>query len=511
MRRLLQFRVGGILWLLVHECRLFFYEIGDGKLDKNGKRSMPYMGIGMLVMMLGAIHLLVWAVMDELPALTSEPSAKMLMSAAIGLVVVFNLMLSLALNRSVRALFERGDIDFLLSSPLSARTIFRARLAGIVFGVALLFLLFLTPFAHVGLSFGEVRWLGIYPTLISLALIASSIAMLLTLGLVKLIGVRHALTVAQLLAGVTVVALLLTGQFLSNDADKTGGQIFSGMSTLLQKGAVLGPNSLLWIPARAVFGSPLELAGFASFGVVCFWLTTHFMHDFFVNGVRQTGGMTAAKRGRGAMMGSSFHAGIMQNVLLKEWRLITRDPQLISYTVVPLLLLLPLLFWVFQGNVLSYAGPAGLTYIAMTLAAALISIVISAEDAPDLLLSSPAKSKLIHLAKLTAAISPTLVVIIPLLEWLMRFDPLRGFCVVIAIMAGTCCTGLIRLWLYKPGSRQKFNKHAQFQIVPILLELISNVAWAGAVYVGLRFGAWGLAPLALAVLALLGAWLRRIE
>jgi hypothetical protein len=46
-------------------------------------------------------------------------------------------MLSSALKSSVLALFERGDLDLLLSSPLPSRSIFTVRLLGVAAGAAL--------------------------------------------------------------------------------------------------------------------------------------------------------------------------------------------------------------------------------------------------------------------------------------------------------------------------------------------------------------------------------------
>ena len=143
--------------------------------------------------------------------------------------VVASLMLSSGLKSSVEVLFTRGDLDLLLSSPLSSRGIFTVRLAGIVIGVASVFLFFLTPFANAGLVLGQYRWLGIYPLILGTATVAASLSMLFTLGLVRLLGVRRTRVVAQIVGALggrdvlpAVAGLLANAPAASVNAPRTG-------------------------------------------------------------------------------------------------------------------------------------------------------------------------------------------------------------------------------------------------------------------------------------------------
>jgi hypothetical protein len=131
------------------------------------------------------------------------------------LLATFLFMLSSGLKASVEALFDRGDMDLLLSSPLPSRSIFTIKLGSIVAGVAALYLFFLAPFAHVGLVLGQFRWLALYPVLIAMAAVAASLAMLLTLASVRLLGARRTRVVAQVLGaagGCAVVPVVASGQ-----------------------------------------------------------------------------------------------------------------------------------------------------------------------------------------------------------------------------------------------------------------------------------------------------------
>ncbi len=523
MSRWPSLRAGSVLWLLAHECRLFFYEMGDDKSGTKAKRGMPYMGMGVLICLVLAIHLAAWKMLANLPPLTSEPAPMIIMGSGAALLVAFSLMLSLALNRSVKALFERGDLDLLLSSPLPAKTIFSVRLAGIVFGVAILFLLFLSPFAHVGLLFGQVRWIGIYPTLISLAVIASSMAMLLTLSLVRMLGVRRTLIVAQLLGALTGAGVFILTQIFGGIGDRFRSQINAHLLPLFQHGGALDEQSLIWIPARALFGSPSELLIFAALGLACFWLTARYTHEFFVRGVQQAGAVvrnTSAStlasnarknRNSAAATNTVFRAGATQNLIFKEWRSIMRDPQLISQIALQLLYLMPMFFLVFKGNAVLSGVAAGITFLAASLAGSLIWIIIAAEDAPDLLHASPVPRKTIRNAKLTAAVLPVFALILPVLGYLLLQTPALALLMLLAVTAAMASASLIHLWLAKPGTRDKFNKRGSAQIGANLLEALSGFSWAAVVYLGMSFGLWAFAPVGTALLLLGVAWLFRIE
>jgi ABC-2 type transport system permease protein len=165
-------------------------------------------------------------------------------------------------------------------------------------------------------------------------------------------------------------------------------------------------------------------------------------------------------------------------VVIKEWRLIVRDPQLLSQVMLQILFLLPLFFLILKrADVQVQAIGAGLALLCSSLTGALAWIALSAEDAPDLLLVSPASQRTVRCAKLAAAMMPVLgLVTIPLLWLTVRMPAagLGGFLVVCGAVIGA---GLVVFWCGRPGVRSNFKGRGKGGFVMNVLELFNSLAW----------------------------------
>lgn len=522
MSLLHRFPVGGLAWLLAHEIRLFFFDMASQKSGKPSKRGLPKSSLILFVLIFLFFHWIAWLLVPKIsPMLVNAPPLLVTGLSAL-IFLFFTFMLSTALTRSVRSLFERADMDLLLSSPISSQTIFSARLAGVVFACALIFLLFLAPFAHVGALRGHWIWLAIYPTVLTLAVIASSVAMLLTLVLVKLLGIRRTKTVAQIIGALTGAAVFLISQLFGSLGDQLRIPLQHKILPWFQHGGSLGPDSWFSLPARALLGAPYELVFLAALGVVIFVFTAKTAHRFFILGVQQASGLGQINRKKpnSLVKGSSssakesshrFRSGLMMIVMVKEWRLIKRDPQLISRVLLQLLYLLPLFFVFFRGKADIAGLAASMTFLVTSVANSLLWITVSAEDASDLLHCAPANLKKIRTAKLLAAILPALALLTPALIWLVPQQPLVAMYIFVICVFSMLSTSMIQLWHSKPASRSEFNRRANGSILAGILESATALAWGGVVFLGIKLSLWVVAPLGLIVFLLGLAWFFRIE
>ncbi|PWF46661.1 hypothetical protein [Massilia glaciei] len=488
---------GGALWLLWHEFRIFLYGL-NATLNKGAAgRHMNKRNIAVWCVLTLLLHGIAFAMLLPLNGGGGRTLApQMAMVATLVLAVLFTLMLSGALKFSVEALFERGDLDLLLSSPISSRSIFTARLAAVAGGVAGLFLFFLAPFANAGLALGQFHWLAIYPSIIGMAAISASVAMLLTLALVRALGVRRTRVVAQVLGALSGTMVFLFSQLFSDAFGSATAGVMARIKPMLAPGRWLGPESWAWLPGQAVLGAPLPLLCLVMAALAMFLLTVRWTHGFFVRGLQQAVSTVRASERPAGELRFHFDTSLTRIVLRKEMRLILRDPQLISQVLLQLLFILPLGgMLIVKGSSALVGMAAGLAFLCGSLAAALAWVTIAAEDAPDLLRAAPCGQGTIRRAKLAAAALPSLALMVPPLLWTGLSQPLASALMFLLAGGASLSAPLIVHWLARPAARGSFNARGKGNVLCTAFELVGNICWAALAYLVLAVATGALAPM----------------
>jgi len=508
---------GSVGWLLRHELRLAWFNASGAK-DGAGRRRPGNAALALVLLGWAALHLLAWVTVEKLAGVAGD-DLRILLAISAVLAGGATFMLSSAIKSSVLVMFERSDLDLLLSSPLSSHSIFTVRLAGVAAGTAAIYLFFLAPFAHAGLLQGQWRWLGIYPGVISVAVLCSCMAMLLTLGLVRVLGARRTRVVAQVIGALAGALLVIASQLQSLSSRQSQGRVQGLIEGLLGQDGVTD-NPLL-LPARAMLGEPLPMLLLAFVAGLVFVLSARRTHRFFARGLQLAASAPRSAPARGMPRRHRFGRSLFASVVVKEWRLIVRDPHLLSQVLLQLLFLLPLFFLIFQrSEVQVQALGAGLALLCGSLTGALAWIALSAEDAPDLLLVSPASLPTVRRAKLAAAIMPVLALVAVPLLWLIARMPAAGLIVWFIVCGAVLGAGLIVFWCGRPGVRSNFKGRGKGGIVMNMLELFNNLAWgalgwflAGAARAPLSdAGAMAVAGSGvLALVVLWVAWLLRVK
>jgi ABC-2 type transport system permease protein len=464
---------GSIRWLLGHELRLAWY---GAAVNKGGKRRPGWGSIAVWAVGFIGLHAIAFALWHALGrAGMGDPVLALPISLMV--VVCSTFMLSSSLRACVLALFERGDLDLLLSSPLPSRSIFAVRLLGVAAVTALPYVYLAGPFANVALVLGHPGWLGLYVTIAACATLMACAGMLLTLGLVRVLGARRTRVVAQVLGAIAGALIFLLSQFynLSRHDGNTGTRIMEMMTHQ----PMFGPDSALWLPGRAVLGAPVPLLGAILLAALAFALTLVRTHRFFVHGLQQAAGMGRVRARPAGALRFRFRRSLFDTVVIKEWRLIARDPHLIAQVLLQLIYLVPLLFLIMRGDSAGPALGAGLTLLCSSLTGSLAWIVISAEDAPDLLLSAPAARRTLQLAKLAAATMPALLLVALPLLWLIVRTPLTGLLVAFTVSTAVLSAGLIVQWTGRPAPRSDFKTRGKENFLCTMLELVSSLCWGG--------------------------------
>jgi len=469
---------GSIPWLFRHELRLLWYNAGSGKPGKNARRPGTA-GLATIIAAWVLLHPLAWFAVSRIGGIDlKDPRIAVAVTAL--LFGLGTLMLSSALKSSVMVLFERGDLDLLLSSPLPSRSIFTVRLGTVAVGTAAPYLFFLGPFAHMGALLGHVGWLAVYPVLLGIATLIACAAMLLTLGLVRTIGARRTRVVAQIIGALAGAMIFLLSQLFSHFAARMEAQAMAAFAQAFASEGLLGVGSPVWLPGRALLGEPLPVLMIAAVALSAFGFTAGWTHRFFVQGLQQAASSSRTARRPAGGVRYRFGRSLVATVLFKEWRLILRDPHLISQVALQLIYLLPLFFVIFQrGELRMTMLGTGLTLLCSSLTASLAWIVVSAEDAPDLLRMSPAPQATLRFAKLAAAVLPSLALVLAPLAWLVVRSPLAGLATAFCVTGAVCTAALIVHWCGRPGSRSDFQVRGKSDALTTILEMLNSVAWGG--------------------------------
>jgi ABC-2 type transport system permease protein len=458
------FRAPGVLWLLRHELRLLWRGTGGGR---------SWLLTGGFVILWALMHAAGWSVMRDFSAATPERPA----FAAFGFLAWFALLLvvSAAFGIAVRVLFERGDLDLLLASPISPHRVFAVRALAIAAGSTALVAFLWLPFAHGGAARGEWRLLAAYPLLFAAGLGAAGLSLFATLALVRAFGARRARTLAQVLGAVAGAALFLASQapnLLPGRVAETFYGLFRG------KGGPGEWDALLTLPLRALFGDPGALAIAIVTGGAAFVLAVRWTGRACSDGMLEP--EPASRAARATMRAPAFGAGLAQVVVAKELRLIARDPKLISQTLLQVLYLAPIFAIALKRGSLPEVLAPTVILLCANLAGNLAWITVSAEEAPDLVGSAPVAAGRVRWLKVAAALSPVLVLAMPFVAWYAAQSALGavafGACLACALWSAC----IVQVWGGRPAGTRDLKRRQKGNVLLGLVEFASSMGWAGA-------------------------------
>ncbi|MGF1524934.1 MAG: hypothetical protein ACFBSF_21620 [Leptolyngbyaceae cyanobacterium] len=493
----LRLKAGTLPWLLRYELWLWWREL-------RGKWFI--MALAVLFGALTVGPLILWfslsSATEGLPqlAIFDTLSDALLWPTVAAWLFFFLIAFIQAIGQSLIALFDRGDLDLLVSSPISSKAIFASRLIGVAIKIFLGISVFIVLPSLVAVLIGFVRFLGVYPALVGLCLMATSLAMLVTLWLVRLIGARQARIWSQVLASLLWAGFFLITQ-LPNlmEQDSLGSaRTWLSLTRFFAGNRVFDATSWIWFPARAIFFDPMAVLLTLLTSAGCVWLTVETLHRTFINGTQQS--LTLKRRKLNSASMARFNSTLSHVVLLKEWRVIGRNPYLLSRTLLSIVLLIPLTVMILRGGDRDAIVGMHTTFLTVgplmgiSLTAQLALICLSGEEAPDLLRSAPVEGTSLRRFKLLAVLIPVWLLLSPLILILMvRGEP--WFLTLAVLMGATTCHALLSLWNARPISLASILKRQRQESNsdPILgfLNVISSFVW---VFVGFQAGQGSLVP-----------------
>jgi ABC-2 type transport system permease protein len=496
-------RPGSLPWLLGKQLRWQWQAL------TGGQRTGLYIALAVLVLAVVGGYFALRSVLAGLPLNAPLPDVA-LGPVLLAQAFLLTLMLSAAVRAALVTLFTRSDLDLLLHSPLPPRVVLASRALGVALSAALPAGLLVVPLTLALLVLGVWRGgLGLLLWWLCASLLASSAGLWLTLGLVRVLGVRRTRTVSAVLGALFGAGLFLASQWvnLSGGRGRSSNAVVGALASFAPgQGGWPGREAWLWLPARAVWLEPLPALLLLGLSMVVFAVTVPALTRQFVNGAQEIAAVEGPVRPSRLRMGRLRFASGSRATLLKEWRLIWRDPELLSRTLLQVVYLLPLLFSVTRGGGLRAAGGTGVVLLTASLTAALAHLTLNAEDAPDLLVSAPRSPAALRRDKWLAAVIPTVLIGLVALTVLALRGALgtaHWLSLIPLLLMGTGGTALMVLWQPLPVRRSDaFKRSQRAPLVNTVLTLVFQGGLSATAYAASCGALWGLATLAVALIAL---------
>ena len=481
--------LGGFVFLLLHELRLAFRTRSDPQ--RRGRLII----MAILAMLLLGVS---WTVANVLAATEPGFDAATLTLTSVGIFFVTTLMVGHALIAATEAVYTRGDLDLLLSSPVSSWTVMTVRALGIAVRVATVYVALCSGVLVSLAILGAWQWLAMGPALIGLALFATSAGLVAAMILFATIGPRATRVAAQVIGALIGASIVLIFQLpnLGARGDR-GAAIQRAIAALNQFD--LPANHPLFVPARAFMGDTQALlvwsiGGVVTFFVAAFWFSRRFASD--AAAVLSLG----PKRRATSARARPFRGGVTIALLLKEWRLLMRDPVLLSQILLQLIYLVPLAFTLVQSTSRGHASSGflglmggAIAAISASLTASLTWITVSAEDAPDLVAAAPVERGALDRGKLTAAAAPVVLLAACGAGLIAQESVMAAAWTLAGAACAAVSAGLIGVWHQEPGSRKDFRRRPRASWTAQLGQSFVGIGWAAAT----GFAAAGLSWIAL--------------
>ncbi len=491
-------RSDSVLGLVAHDARLAWRDF-RATFSALGDRALAVL----LVVLLCVMHAAAWPIATQFAKLAADPGAQSAAYSRAAPAVLFVLLLMVAqtLNGVTKLLYSRGDLELMFSSPVSARKVLFVRALAVAGGALTSASFFVVPLADAGLLAGHGRFAAIYPALIGAALLAAAVGLVGALGLFALIGPRMTRLAAQILA-TFIGAAFMMGLQLHRFLPSSFPLVLTDPRHTPDAAA-----ALFLLPVRAAMGEPGSLAVWlvAAFGL--FSLVSLVLGYRFASNASVASNL-APRASRGPLLAPArqsdaggrderFRGGLMANLRLKEWRLISRDPWVVSQIALQILYMTPMvaLLWSGGGSIAIALGPM-IVVVAFQVASSLTWLSLSGEDAPELLATAPVSPQALRRGKLEAVGALTLVIVALPLGWLATISISAAAATLPLIALGVASAVLLHLWHGKPAKRSAFAARHRESKMLALVEMAFSMLWGVATALVILESFWALIPLA---------------
>jgi ABC-2 type transport system permease protein len=474
---------GSLPWLVRHELRLW---IRDG--SRAGRIGRIILVLALLMLPIGfgtGLAFRLRGVADVPPEAIGPVSA-----ICAGLVL---LMLSGACIYVLRSFHDRGDLDLLLAAPIPPARVLAAKALAIHTSVALPLLFITAPFLVASALLGHPGWLGGIAMIIISAVIATSMAFIIAGRLFRHLGPRRGRIIIQVGGGLFAGGVAVLAQ-MPNFAPV----IFKRFTDFASQ---TPPPPLDW-PARATFGAPLPLLVMIMAAIACALVSARLAARNLVEASPVEAPGASRRTGRAGQ----FRSGLPRILLVKELRLLWRDPELLSSLALQLAYMIPAFGLIFSGGGVSPGRlAAACVLFSGLLASSLGWLTVCGEDAPDLIAAAPVQPRLVARMKILAACLPPLaIVVVPVLVT-MGQDRRAGAIALVLCLVAAATAAIQQSWAGRPQRRKAFRFRQKGSLLLAISEYVMAGCWGGTASLLTHGSVWALATALLALTILAGS------
>ncbi len=477
-------------WFAQHELRLAWRDwswlLSGGR---RGKDAALLVGLGLFAL---AVHGIAYLVLKDqvVPGLMIDKAVLVPLTGAV--LLSFTMMLSQAIEMVTRSFYVRDDLDLILTSPAPVHDLFTVRIAMLAVSNAILSGLMAAPFIHVAAMLGGPHWLAGYVVVLAAAFLATGAAVFIVLGLFQLIGPRRTRLVAQIVAAVVSASFLIGVQVIAILALGSVSR-WSVINSEWVRVATPAVDGLLWLPAWAASGQISALSVLMAVTVFFFWFASWLGAVRFQAVVVSAAGMgeerSAASAERPAFAARSSHWALIE----KEWKLLARDPWLVSQSLMQVFYLIPpaLMLWVSYGSE-AHTSAILAPVIVMAvgqLAGGLAWLAISGEDAPDLVATAPVRRFAVLSAKVQAVLAIVLAIASPFVLAMAFLSLWGAFVTLFGVVAGASCAIIIQIWFRAQANRTQFRRRQVASKASTFCEAFASILCAATAGVAAA-GSW---------------------
>lgn len=472
---------GTFPWLVAHDIKLSWRNFSATLSAVGGRLPLFLVAAAVVVLHAIAFPLVSWLS----PNLIGPDADRSLLATV--LTCTFTWMLAQSLFGTARTLYVRGDLDLLLGSPMPARAIVAAKAAGLAANCLGSIALLAIPLANAGAIVDGIGWLGVYPTLISLALIASALGLTLSIILFQIFGAGRARLWTQMIGALIAGAFVLGAQIVAMLPAPTRRATKAWLESQVTPDAT-GPLALLRLPMDSFSGDPIAALHLLIVASVAFVAATSLLGNrFAAMSIVASGAASTTEATTGETKKVRFRSGLAPNMWRKEWRLLARDPGMFAQLALQIIYTVPVAVVLLRNETLPpvFALAPTIVVIAAQVSASLAWLTVSGEDAPELIATAPVTIDAVNRAKLHSVALPVVIVLALPIAALAFVSWAGALITVLTAIAAATSTAMLNLWHPMPGNRRgMLRRHSQSKIVALLEHGIA-LLWALAVVMAL--------------------------